>query len=145
MRILILENNETDVGLLQDAFARCGVTAPLHFVPDAETAIDYFTGKGVYANRIEHPLPTLLIIDLNLPKTTGIGFLEWFKKNPEHRVVPTLVLTSSVNEREIARAYELAANTYFVKPTLHANLCGLVKVICEYWSIAKVPARKPAV
>lgn len=141
MRILILEDSESDIALLQDAFARCGVTSPLYFLRDAESAIDYLTGKGIYANRSEHPLPSLLLIDLNLPKASGLELLKWFKENPQHRVVPTLVLTSSVDEKEITQAYDLSASTCFLKPASHQHLCTLIKVIHDYWSVARVPAR----
>ena len=141
MRILILEDNEEDIALLQDAFARCGVTDPLYFVRNADAAIDYLKGTGPYTDRRKNPLPTLLLIDLKLPQASGLELLRWFKAHPECRVVPTLVLTASEDERMIADAYDLAASTYFVKPASHMNLCALIKVIYEYWSVARVPVR----
>lgn len=140
MKLMILEDNENDIALLQDAVARCGVTDPIYFVRDVEGVIDYLTGKKSYADREKHPLPDILLIDLNLPHTSGMDLLKWFKENPDCRL-PMLVLTASSDETEIANAYGLSANTYFLKPQSHSQLCALMKIIYDYWSIAKVPGR----
>ena len=140
MKVMILEDNLDEIALLQDAVARCGVTDPIYFVSDPTGVIDYLTGKNVYADRKKHPLPNLLLIDLNLPQAGGMTLLKWFKEHPEHRI-PTLVLTSSTNEKEIAEAYDLAANTFFLKPKFHSQLCALMKIIYDYWSVAKIPER----
>ncbi len=142
MKILILDDNVNDVALLKDAFALCGVTDPLYFVKNAEEAIGYLTGQGIYQSRNEHPLPSLLLIDLKLPNASGLELLKWFQENPKHRVVPTIVLTSSLDETEITQAYNLSANTYFLKPSSHLQLCALVKVIYDYWSVARVPEHR---
>jgi CheY-like chemotaxis protein len=138
---MVLEDNENDIALMQDAVARCGVTDPIYFVRDAEGVIDYLSGKNVYADRNRHPLPNLLLIDLNLPHASGLELLKWFTENPKHRL-PTLVLTSSADEKEIAKAYDLSASTYFLKPKSHSQLCALMKIIYDYWSVARMPDRK---
>ena len=138
---MILEDNENDIALLQDAVARCGMTDPIYFVRDAEGVIDYLTGKKSYADRKRHPLPNILLIDLKLPHASGMELLKWFKENPDHRL-PTVILTSSADEGEIAKAYGLSASTYFLKPQSHSQLCALLKIIYEYWSLAKLPAAK---
>jgi DNA-binding response OmpR family regulator len=141
MKIMILEDNENDIAMLQDAVARCGVTDPIYFVRDAEGVIDYLTGKNAYADRKKHPLPNILLIDLNLPHASGMELLEWFKENPAHRL-PTLILTSSTDEKDMVKAYDLCASTYFLKPQTHSQLCALLKVIYDYWSLAQLPGQK---
>src|SRR6266568_6542022 len=82
LRILVAEDMQDDVVLLKHAFQKAGVGVALHFVTDGQEAVDYLNGAERYANRAEHPLPTLLLLDLNMPRLNGFDVLEWLRQQP---------------------------------------------------------------
>jgi DNA-binding response OmpR family regulator len=91
-------------------------------------------GRGAFADRGKYPLPDVVITDLKMPGMSGFQFLEWLNRHQEFRVVPTIVMSSSQDERDVALAYEMGANTYIVKPPEFETLAGLIKLIRDYWT-----------
>src|SRR5579885_222706 len=99
--VLLVEDNPDDVLLIQRAFRKAGLPYPLHQVGDGEEAISYLDGKGIYANRQQHPLPGLLLLDLKLPRKSGMEVLAWLKRQPGLSQLPVVVFTSSREDTDI--------------------------------------------
>jgi CheY-like chemotaxis protein len=131
--ILYVEDEETDVLLLQHVLAKAGVHNPLQTVKDGKAAQDYLAGNGPSADRRLHPLPGLVLLDLNLPYWSGFEVLEWIRQQPQLRRVPVVVFTSSNRPDDIARAYDAGANGYVVKPNALADLTSLVLALRDFW------------
>src|SRR5438445_2115252 len=91
--ILLVEDNANDADLLQRAFERAGVENPLRRVADGEQAMAYLSGIGPYANRIQNPLPAVVLLDLKLPKFNGYQLMLWLRTQPEIKRIPVVVLT----------------------------------------------------
>src|SRR6266700_5250258 len=133
--ILLAEDDPNDVLLIQRAFQRSLVANPLQVVRDGEEALAYLSGQGLFADRERHPLPVLMLMDLKMPRKSGLEVLEWVRQQPGLKRLPIIVLTSSNQSPDINRAYELGANSYLVKPAGFDSLLELVKSLDMYWLV----------
>ena len=130
---LVAEDDENDVFFLQRAFHQAKIENPLHVVRDGQEAIEYLSGDGKYSDRTVYPLPHLFILDLKMPRKTGLDVLGWLNEQPELRCLPVLVLSSSAQRTDIERAYELGANGFVVKPASLEKRAELAKLIGAFW------------
>ena len=119
--------------LLQHVLAKTGIRNPLQTVKDGKEAKDYLAGNPPFDERRRHPLPGLVLLDLNLPYWSGFEVLEWIRGQPELRRLPVLVYTSSSRPDDIARAYDSGANGYLVKPSALADLTALALALRDFW------------
>jgi len=133
--ILLAEDDPNDVLLIQRAFQRTNLASPLQVVRDGEAAVSYLSGRFPYADRGRHPLPALLLMDLKMPRKSGLEVLEWLRQQPGLKRLPVVVLTSSNQSLDINRAYDLGVNSYVVKPTGFDTLLELVKNLDVYWLV----------
>src|SRR2546427_3679259 len=133
--ILLAEDDPNDVLLIQRAFQRNHVANPVQVVRDGEEALAYLSGQAPCADRERHPLPVLMLMDLKMPRKSGLEVLAWVRQQPGLKRLPIIVLTSSNQSPDINRAYELGANSYLVKPAGFDSLLGLVKNVDMYWLI----------
>ena len=124
--VLYAEDEDNDAFLMQRAFMKACVTNPLRVVVDGPTAIRYLAGEGEFSDRTQHPIPCLLLLDLNLPRQSGLEVLKWVRSQPEFVALPIVILTSSSQDRDIGSAYEFGANGYLVKPASSEKLIDLV-------------------
>lgn len=131
--ILVVEDNPDDVLLIQRAFRKARLTQPLQQVGDGEEAINYLNGTGAYSDRQQYPLPGLLLLDLKLPRKSGLEVLAWLKKQPGLHRLPVIVFTSSREDGDIQRAYDLGANSYLVKPVNFDALLEIAHALELYW------------
>jgi CheY-like chemotaxis protein len=131
--LVVVEDDGNDGVLLRRAFRKSNLLNPLVFLPDGEVARDYLAGHGDYADRAAHPLPVLMLLDLKLPRMSGLELLEWMRDRPSLRSLPVVILTSSRESRDLERAYALGANSYLVKPVAFEALLELVRAIGLYW------------
>lgn len=131
--ILYAEDDENDVFFMQRAFKQAGVVNPLRTVPDGKHVIDYLEGREPYANRLENPMPCLILLDLSMPGKSGMDVLKWVRSQPFTSALPVIVLTSSNQESDIQRAYVLGANGYLIKPGRPDELQLMVKGVSDYW------------
>src|SRR5437667_6307456 len=132
--ILLAEDDENDVALLERAFQKAGLRNVLKLVRNGEQAIDYLSGRGMYANRERFPLPFLLLLDLKMPGADGFEVLQWVRAEPELKRLLIVVLTSSKLQADVDRAYELGANSYLVKPVGFEEMVNLIKRFEIYWT-----------
>jgi CheY-like chemotaxis protein len=131
--ILVVEDREDDILLMRKAFQKAQLKNPLLFVRDGEEATAYLTGTGKYSNRAEFPLPILVLLDLKLPGMDGFDVLSWIRAKDGIRGLPVVVLTSSDQMGDINHAYELGANSFFVKEFDFANFVDLIGLLERYW------------
>jgi CheY-like chemotaxis protein len=133
--ILLVEDDPNDQALVRRAFVKAKLTNPLQMVDDGDEAVRYLQGDGGYADRQLHPLPSLILLDLKLPRRSGLDVLEWIRAQPSIRRIPVVVLTSSADSNDIARAYDLGANSYLVKPLAFEGLLELLRTVGLYWMV----------
>jgi|SRR5664279_2822817 CheY-like chemotaxis protein len=131
--ILYVEDEESDVMLLQHVLAKTGIHNPLQTVKDGKEAKDYLAGNPPFGERGLHPLPGLVLLDLNLPYWSGFEVLEWIRQQPQLRRLPVLVFSSSSRPDDIARAYDAGANAYLVKPNALADLTAMALALRDFW------------
>jgi CheY-like chemotaxis protein len=131
--ILLADDDPNDVLLTERALKRIGPGGPVHVVQDGEEAVAYLKGDGAFADRNRFPLPTLLLLDLKMPRRSGFEVLEWLRQQPGLRRLPVVVFTSSNQDSDVTRAYELGANSYLVKPAGFDNLVNMMKCLRSYW------------
>ena len=136
--ILIIEDDPNDVLLMRRAFLKAGIDNPVRIVPDGEKAIEYLTGVGEFADREAFPYPGLILTDLKMPRMGGVEVLRWLKNNPTYKVIPTIVLTSSMEKDDIQEAYFYGANSYLVKPGNFEDLQKMMRTIFDYWVLCRV-------
>ncbi len=133
--VLFVEDSPEDVDLVRATFKRWGVTNPVRVVGDGEQAMDYLTGQGEFADRKQYPMPSLVLLDLLLPKISGLALLQWIRSHPEINALPVVVLTGSKNLDDVDQAYHFGANACAAKtlglPELHDLLQHL-----NYFSLA---------
>jgi CheY-like chemotaxis protein len=124
---------------LQRAFDTAEVKNPIRVVRDGQEAIDYLSGAGTFADRMKFPLPHLFLLDLKMPRKTGIEVLEWLSGQPELRCLPVVVFSSSANRRDVDRAYVLGANGFVVKPSSMVERAELAKAMGLFWLNSNQP------
>jgi CheY-like chemotaxis protein len=131
--ILAVEDEDDDVVLIRRAFKKAAIANPLRFLNDGEEAIKYLSGTGEYADRSTFPLPSLILLDLKMPRKSGLEVLQWRQTQPVLRRIPVVVLTSSRQTVDLERAYDLGVNSYVVKPVQFNDLLEMIKALKLYW------------
>jgi CheY-like chemotaxis protein len=121
--VLLVDDSENDALLMRTVFQRAGFVQPMRLATDGDDAIAYLRGDGRYRDRRQFPLPTTVLLDLNMPRKNGFEVLEWIRQQPDLRRLRVYILSASSRTQDIERAYDLGANSYLVKP---GNLDGLM-------------------
>ncbi|HEY4965513.1 MAG TPA: response regulator [Puia sp.] len=140
IEILFAEDSLDDAVLTIRALEKSGFTNKLHHVKDGAEAFDFLYCKGPYARRNFSEKPKLILVDLKMPKVSGIQVLEKVKSDPDFRSIPVVILTSSQEDPDITRCYSLGANSYIVKPLDSNKFFDSIKEIGLYWMILNQPA-----
>jgi CheY-like chemotaxis protein len=130
--ILLVDDNPHDVVLIRLAFRRVGIIDIIQLVKDGAEAMQYIQGEGAYADRHQFPVPTLILLDLKMPQTSGFDVLQWIREQPELANVIVVVMTGSKNDEDIERAYALGANSYLVKPTRFEEMVKMMESLKDY-------------
>ena len=131
--ILLVEDSEDDIFFFLHTAKKSRITNPVQVVKDGQEAIDYLKGDGRFSDRTQYPLPSLILLDLNLPLRQGLSILRWIREQPAFELIIVLVLTSSSSEKDIHEAYQLGANSYLLKPSDPPRLGDLLNLINDYW------------
>ena len=131
--ILLVEDWDTDVILFREALRRSGLGNEVMVVPDGTETIGYLSGSGQYADRERFPIPAILLLDLNLPKTRGWEVLQWVRLRQEFDNLLVVVLTGSFRVGDLHRAYQMGANSFLGKPCSADDLVNLANSYPEHW------------
>jgi CheY-like chemotaxis protein len=138
--ILLAEDREDDIFLIQRAFKRAHLSNPLYVVRDGDEAIEYLKGEDKFSNRVEYPLPDLMLLDLKMPRLDGFEVLKWVRANPSLNKLRIVVLTSSEIMADRNLAYQLGANSFLVKPLQFERFVEAIKMLSQYWlTLDKMP------
>ncbi|MEA2695803.1 MAG: hypothetical protein QOI66_74 [Myxococcales bacterium] len=132
-RILLVEDNEDDIALTLRAFERSKLRDQIEVVRDGNEALDFLLCQGAHAGRDPQRMPELILLDLNLPRLGGLQVLERLRQHQPSRFIPVVVLTSSVEERDIVESYRLGANSYVQKPVDFGQFLEATRDLGLYW------------
>jgi len=131
--VLMAEDDPQDVFLLQRAFKDAEIHNPLHVVHDGQEAIDYLSGTGKFADRASFPIPAVLILDLKMPRKTGMDVLRWLRSEAGLCSLPVIMFSSSAHPVDVERAYLSGANAFLVKPSGIPERAEFVRMIKGFW------------
>jgi CheY-like chemotaxis protein len=131
--ILLVEDDVSDVTLLKRGFDKVGVLNPIVHLKDGDDALAYLAGVGQYVERDKFPLPALILLDIKMPRMTGLQLLQWMRSHRDLRRIPVVVLTSNEDLTTVNAAYDAGANSYLVKPGDQASITKMVHAIRGYW------------
>lgn len=140
--VLIAEDDENDIYIYERGLNRIGIEN-FKCVRDGAEVIEYLRGQGKYQDREQNPFPKWLLLDLKMPRVNGLEVLEWIKKNPSCRVVPTIIFSASQQASDVKKAYDLGANAYFVKPLRMEEMLETLALVNHFWTIAVRPSVEP--
>jgi two-component system, response regulator len=133
--ILLVEDNDDDVELTLRALRRNRVANRVDVVRDGAEALEYLFATGTYSGRDVRNIPNLVLLDLKLPKVGGLEVLERLRADPRTRRLPVVILTSSNVESDLARSYDLGANSYIRKPVDFTQFMEAVNQLGLYWLV----------
>ena len=131
--VLLVEDNPDDALLMQRAFQSHGVIRPPHVCRNGAEAISYLSGDGPYVDRKTYPYPHLIITDLKMPASSGFEVLQWIRQQPPLNRVIVVVFSASRHPHDIARAYDLHANSFLVKRSSVDQTAEMLRSMHNYW------------
>ncbi|MCI0539481.1 MAG: response regulator [Verrucomicrobiales bacterium] len=131
--ILHVDDDENDLLLLKNAAQMTQLPVKIVTTSDGDEAINYLTGTGIHADRDHYPLPSLVLLDLKMPRKNGFEVLEWIRSQPDLKRLPVVVFTSSRHGEDMNLGYDRGANSYLIKPVMLDELIELVKGLAHYW------------
>jgi CheY-like chemotaxis protein len=137
--ILLVDDSENDLKLMSIAFLRAGINSPLQVVHNGVEAIAYLAGEGRYTDRNEFPLPTVMLLDLNMPMKNGFDVLRFVRAKPELKRLSIIILTASRRESDVEEAYDLGASSYLVKPSTIEALASMIRCLRDWIQINHFP------
>ncbi|MBD2744556.1 response regulator [Coleofasciculus sp. FACHB-1120] len=137
-RILLVEDSPNDVELTLAALGENHLANEVVVVRDGEEALDYIYRRGIFKLRIEGN-PVVVLLDLKLPKVDGLEVLARLKSDPTTKVIPVVMLTSSREEQDLIRSYDLGVNAYVVKPVDFHEFVNAIKEIGLFWAVVNQP------
>ena len=137
-RILLAEDNENDVELTLNALQESRLSNEVKVVRDGAEALDYIYRRGNYSGRADC-LPCVILLDLKMPRVDGLEVLRQIKSDPALRQVPVVMLTSSREEKDLVRSYDLGVNAFVVKPVDFNQFAQAIRSLGMFWAIVNEP------
>lgn len=137
--ILVADDDEDDRLLTRQAFEEGKLKNPIRFVNDGQELMDYLHQENGYTAQ-NAPMPGLILLDLNMPKMDGRECLKAIKENPKFKHIPVVVLTTSKNELDVYKTYNLGVNSFIIKPVSFREMVDIVLGLSNYWfQIVQLP------
>ena len=133
--ILLVEDSDDDIELTRRALRKNAIQNPLEVVRDGQAALDYLFAEGKWAERDVAQLPRLVLLDLQLPRVSGLEVLRRIRADERTRMLPVVILTSSKEERDLVEGYQLGANSYIRKPVDLNQFMEAVRQLGLYWLV----------
>lgn len=137
--VLLVEDNPRDAELTIRALKRHNLANQLFHVQDGAEALDFLFGRGKYEGRLLSAMPKVILLDLKLPKVSGLEVLRLMKQDPRLRTVPVVIITSSAEDPDMQAAYRLGANSYVVKPVKFDEFMEAMSRLGVYWLLLNHP------
>src|SRR3954454_19246546 len=138
--ILMADDDADDRQMTKEAFEESHLNNDLRFVEDGVELLDYLKRRGKYNNPFSAPRPSLILLDLNMPKKDGREALKEIKADPRLKTIRVVILTTSKAEEDILRTYDLSAASYITKPVTFEGLVDVIKTLGKYWlEIVELP------
>lgn len=131
--ILVAEDDEDDRLLMREALAENCLANDLYFVQDGEELMDFLLHRGNYSDPNISPRPSLILLDLNMPRKDGREALKEIKADPNLRQIPIVILTTSKAEEDILRTYDLGASSFIAKPVIFESMVQIMQMLGTYW------------
>jgi CheY-like chemotaxis protein len=140
--ILMADDDEDDRLMTKEALEESKVANDIRFVTDGEELLDYLYRRGKYSDPEKSPRPGLILLDLNMPRKDGREALREIKADPDLRQIPVVILTTSKDEEDIIRSYDLGVNSFITKPVSFEGLVYVINTLAQYWfQIVQLPHR----
>jgi two-component system, response regulator len=141
--ILLVEDNPSDIDLTKRALAKGRIANELAVAEDGQEALDYLFGTGIHAGHDVTSLPTVILLDLKLPRVDGLEVLRRIRADQRTKRLPVVILTSSQEEQDIATSYDLGANSYIRKPVDFLQFAEAIENLGLYWLVLNEPPPSP--
>ena len=138
MKVLLVEDSENDIEITLEALAEYHLANKIDVVRDGAEALDYLFSRGKYATR-SGPDPVVVLLDVKLPKLSGIEVLQEIRATERYRHLPVVMLTSSREEPDLQSSYKLGCNAYVVKPVDFAQFTEALKMLGCFWAVLNEP------
>jgi two-component system, response regulator len=139
VEILLVEDNLSDAELITRALRKVNLANHLVHVKDGEEALEFIFATGPFAGREKKNMPRVILLDIKMPKVDGIEVLRQIKANSETKRIPVVIMTSSKEEQDIIRSYELGVNSFVVKPVEFNDFAKAVSELGMYWVLINQP------
>jgi len=136
-RILIVDDSPKDVELTIAALAEKNLANEVIVAEDGEEALDYLYKRGKFADA--DGFPAVILLDIKMPKMSGIEVLKYIRSDPKFKLIPVIMVTSSLEEKDLVDSYNLGANSYVVKPVDIAQFIDAIKVLGQFWAVINQP------
>lgn len=137
--VLLVEDNKHDVRFVQRAWAQNNITNPLFVVSHGQACLDFLFHQGIYAGDNKPPRPGLILLDIRMPIMDGIECLRRIREHAQFKRTPIVMLTTSKEEEDLIRGYELGCNSFIQKPVDFEGLSEAVRVIHLFWTLSELP------
>jgi CheY-like chemotaxis protein len=142
--ILLVDDSENDLLIMRVAFERAECNIPLQEVHNGEEAIAYLKGEDCYGDRNKFPLPTVMLLDLNMPKKDGFDVLAWVRTQRGLKRLAITVMTASMRDQDLERAFDLGATSFLVKPSNLEKLSAMMQCLSDWIQINHFPPLRAA-
>jgi two-component system, response regulator len=140
--VLLVEDNKHDVRFVERAWSQNGISNPLYVVPHGQACLDYVRHEGNYAESHLYPRPGIILMDIRMPIMGGIECLQAIRADPYLRLIPVIMLTTSKQDEDHIRSYELGCNTFIEKPVDFNQFSEAIRAIQQYWTLSVLPGPK---